>query len=173
MNFIPAATIPLPLILSFAAVMVLGVLLSAIYGSNGVRGNGVRASSLKTVETLRADRLEALGSVLMAVGFAGGLLSALIGNLVSAENREERFEAELRETYGIELSDDQLAELQYPKVRPTVDFKPFGSVELVEQAGNSNEYTGTKVYLIWEDGKMILAETTDGESFEAIEPRNR
>jgi len=164
MDFIPKTESPLSLLFGFTALLIVAVLFGIVLAVLGRLRPAAESS-------IRASVLPNLTAVAGALGFLG-IIACIFGfGLYGAIEREKQFSKQIEATYGLDLDQEQIRELGYPVERPEADFKAFGSVELVEQAGAQGEYTGTKVYLIWEDGKMILAETTDGESFEAIEPR--
>jgi len=164
MDFIPEIEYPLPLLFGFAALLIvavlLGIVLSVLWRLRPAAGSSVRASVLPTLTALAG-----------MVGFLGMFATVFGFGLYGAVEREKQFSEQVEATYGLDLDQERIGELGYPEERPEADFKTFGSAEIVEQSDTQGEYTGTKVYLIWEDGKMILAKTTDGESFEAIEPR--
>jgi len=69
-----------------------------------------------------------------------------------------RFEA--LDSYGIDLVSREIDELRYPKERPTVPEKTFGTLERNVDAYGVREKQ--EVTLLWRDGKMILTQR-DGD----------
>lgn len=78
-----------------------------------------------------------------------------------------RIISSVQKTYGVELSDDERMALQYPSEKPKGDYEVFGSFETVKPSAEG--FLKKVTYLIWQDEKMILAESTDGENFEPLE----
>lgn len=109
--------------------------------------------------------LSFLATVALSVG-----LNAAVGGAASA-NQLKAFSEEIEATYGVELSYEQIQDLKYPRHMPEADFKSFGSTEIV-QRGAGDGYIGTKTYLIWDENKMVLASSKDGENFEPLEAQN-
>lgn len=154
MEFIPGASFSLAIILGFGIPLALAVIATVLFMVIDEEGLSLGAFLA--------------AAVIGIAGFGTALIQLSNDEIV----REKRVIQEIEEDYGLELKVDQLRELDYPEERSEESFEAYGSTEIVEQAEASGEYTGTKVYLIWEDGKLILAKSTDGESFEALEPRN-
>jgi len=86
---------------------------------------------------------------------------------IQADQRESA-KVEIDETYGIELTGDQVLTLDYPEEKPTEDFQVFGSFDQREQTDGVN-FTERTVYLVWADGKFGLSQSEDGENFESLE----
>lgn len=95
-----------------------------------------------------------------------GLGNLAIGQMdTMTASPQERAAAELiAETYGIELDGDQIQELEYPRDKPVENFRAYGSIEQMLPDGDGG-YELNRIFLIWEDGQMKLASSTDGESF--------
>lgn len=77
---------------------------------------------------------------------------------------------QIKSTYGKEISAGSIVqELDYPGDRPTDDFKVYGRV--TEDSESADGFVRSQTYLLWKAGKMVLATSTDGESFSELEVR--
>lgn len=74
---------------------------------------------------------------------------------------------QISEAYGLELSRDELGDLDYPTEKPDTDFEVFGSVAMDEP--EEDGFLRTEVFLIWRDGEMALAGSPDGETFTELQ----
>lgn len=109
-----------------------------------------------------------------------GMLGVLGLVCVQGVHVSQNFEAEkeariqaaetLNEAYGTDITESELKDyrgLFYPKERPDSDFEVFGFVERdVEKPGNGFERQ--TIYLIWQDEKLQLAQSADGETFTVL-----
>lgn len=69
--------------------------------------------------------------------------------------------------YGLELDEAQLNALKYPVEEPTVDSRTYGAIDHM-LPGEDGSYELNRIFLIWKDGEMKLAKSTDGESFSEL-----
>ena len=69
--------------------------------------------------------------------------------------------AEAKETYGIELTEKQLDELDYPVGKLKDGFERYGSTVLTEPSGRG--YSEETITLIRDDGKLLLVSAGDRE----------
>lgn len=105
--------------------------------------------------------------ILMMLLFLGGLtgfflgIASLSGVPLTAQNLAVG--KQIEETYGLELTPDELEKLNYPSNEPEKDFEVFGSFPVDERTEDGFERT--EVFLIWRDGEMALAGSPDGETF--------
>ena len=101
--------------------------------------------------------------LLIFVGVAGlGLgMASLSGVPLTEQNLAVG--KQIEETYGLELTPDELEKLNYPSNEPEKDFEVFGSFPVDERTEDGFERT--EVFLIWRDGEMALAGSPDGETF--------
>lgn len=108
-----------------------------------------------------------ISCILMMLLFLGGLtgfclgIASLSGVPLTAQNLAVG--KQIEETYGLELTPDELEELNYPSNEPEKDFEVFGSFPVDERTEDGFERT--EVFLIWRDGEMALAGSPDGETF--------
>jgi len=103
------------------------------------------------------------GAVLALVGFFllfGGQSAKLSAQKVEAQ-------AEIKATYGLELSEYEVRALRYPTEAPEESFKVLGSIEQREQV-EGVQFVERTVYLVWADEELGLAVSEDGESFEPL-----
>lgn len=108
---------------------------------------------------------------------AAVLLSPAIMGIVTQVQQNERSteaRAEIAETlnslYGTDLTVGEVSSyggLEYPTTEPDTEFEVFGSVERdVEKP--SNGFERQTIYLIWQDEKLQLAQSADGETFTVL-----
>lgn len=119
------------------------------------------------------------GIIFEGIGLLIGLgLTALaaIGTIVipwadwtdtQQKNWESQVKLEVAETYGMDLSTDELQQLLYPPNEPSASFLSYGSIDQVIPA-EDGEFTARKLTLIWQDGKMFLADAV-ANGFEPLE----
>jgi hypothetical protein len=69
--------------------------------------------------------------------------------------------AEVKETYGVELTKEQLDELDYPVGELEDGFERYGSTVLTEPEGKG--YSEETITLIRDDGKILLVSAGDRE----------
>jgi hypothetical protein len=111
---------------------------------------------------------------LAGVVFIGGLLTSVLATppmlttafVVSSGEQRAAAAEQANTTYGTSLTREDMGKLEYPGKKPTQDFQVFGKI----QADNPTEtgFTRTETFLIWRDGKMLLAASQDGENFSEI-----
>lgn len=79
--------------------------------------------------------------------------------------------SEIREHYGLKLTERQLQRLDYPDEKPKQNFEVFGSTPLrVQTDGRSS--TKRTVYLVWNHGELQLSESKDGKHFSELSARD-
>lgn len=159
MDFIPDLIHPLLSTYAFMVTFPLGALLTVI-GTSLLFGG---------VDT-RYERGTFVFSTL-AFFFGVGMLAtswviASTGMGQGAERRDAIIQA-AEDAYGIELSHDEVRELDYPDSEPETDFEVFGSI--VRDAKTADGFDRTEVFLIWNGSELELAESTDGEKFTSLE----
>lgn len=100
------------------------------------------------------------------VGVIGGSCLVFVGLSFGPNHGHiELVRAAVSDTYGIELNDEQVAELQYPSAEPNDAYAVYGSTELLE--GDSEGIAAKQIHLIWDEGKMKLAEK-EGSRYSAL-----
>ena len=137
------------------------------YISYGLLGLGALAflTAIVLFFTGRVSPVYALGGAMIV--FAGGVF-LIMAEPTKTPTVQDRAAAEaIEEDYGIELTDEELMALDYPREKPTADFEAFGSFEQMLPADDGG-YELNRVFLIWDDGEMKLAKSTDGESFSEL-----
>lgn len=85
-----------------------------------------------------------------------------------AELRTDQLSAvqkQINNSYGIDLTAKELRALSYPEDEPSQESESFGSFLLRIPESSGRGFTNQKVTLVWVDGKMVLAESTNGEDF--------
>ena len=70
---------------------------------------------------------------------------------------------QLEDTYGIELTKSEFKYLNYPVDRPEQNFQVFGSYS--RDTPTEDGFARSDVYLIWKNGSLSLAGSTDGKTF--------
>lgn len=98
------------------------------------------------------------------LGFALGMAS-LSGTPLYAQ--QVKVGDQIEKAYGLELSRDELEDLDYPTEKPDTDFEVFGSFSIDEPEDDG--FLRTEVFLIWRDGEMALAGSPDGETFTELQ----
>jgi len=100
----------------------------------------------------------------------GSILTASTTN-IARDSQKEALKEQVKETYGLTLRDDQLAKLKYPGDRPQGGTQSFGAFEQTSMVGDG-KFLKREITLVWVDGKMVLAESTNGEDFTPLESRS-
>jgi hypothetical protein len=109
--------------------------------------------------------------VSVIVGGAGlifGSANAADTTYAAEEAQLKSVQSEIEGSYNFALSDEELAELNYPEDKPTAKFQSFGSFEQTAK-DDDGSFVKRELTLIWDDGDMILAQSENGEDFEPLE----
>lgn len=155
MEFIPSAPTNVPLLALFV------VSLFAFLG--GVPLLGTSATYAKTVTRRRL--LGALTAFVVVASLTGMAVVWFGGDpAVGERNKAVR---ESLDSYGLDLSKDERAALDYPRDRPKEDFQVFGS--FTREGPTASGFSRETVYLIWKDGLLHLAKSADGEQFTTLD----
>lgn len=93
----------------------------------------------------------------------GLFFSIIEGN--NYKDNQDRILSQVSSTYSIELTPEELAQLDYPREQPT-KFTVYGNFDRSVQTDAG--FVLTKTYLVWMDGKMVLAESPNGETYKEI-----
>ncbi len=107
-------------------------------------------------------------SLTMTIGGAIGAGFSL-ESMTSVPLSDQRTEVgeQIEESYGLELSSEELKELDYPAAEPEGDFEVFGSI--FRDQRTEDGFERTEIFLIWRDGEMALAGSPDGETFTELQ----
>lgn len=126
--------------------------------------------ALITTAIISTDIPVAARWVIAAVGigaFSVGVF-CMVDNIVrgsrarSTQKRDLR--SQIKETYGLDLSMEQIDKLEYPEEQPADDRAVFGEVRIIVW-GNPDSVLSTQlVSLLWSDKTMVLtnSEESDG-----------
>ena len=122
-----------------------------------------------------------LGIVALLPTFLGGMLylgppGANIPSYAELVRQEQDHDQLVQKTvekeYGLKLTESQARVLDYPTKAPKSDFKVYGSFKDQKQTdGTDFGFESRTVYLVWSKDKLGLSESTDGESFTPIAPK--
>lgn len=140
MDFVQRAGVEAPVIVAFLAVvcMILGL-----------------AVGLRDLDTSRSERsrksAKRWGLSIMGASFTVAAVSMSIAQGYSDE-WQGKFDTEVREAYGIELTNNEVRAIDYPESEPTSDFEVFGSFER----------DGEDVHLVWTGGQLELGSLSAG-----------
>ena len=74
--------------------------------------------------------------------------------------------AEVEDSYGIKLTQEEFQELRFPAVEPDEDFVAYGSIPRTMKVGDT--MAQETVTLIWSEGELFLG-TTDGSTVVPLE----
>ena len=115
------------------------------------------------------------GSGLMAcLGFLIFFASVMGGIFLSdsTQSWSKDARAEIKDHYGLTLSEKQFTKLKYPqqKEEPEGDFEQYGSVTVVKPDGD-NSFEKVDVYLLWSDGEMVLASPDEQKKLQLLKAR--
>ena len=135
---------------TFAAVSALGFIILAI--------SRVRKDGKGTAIAVAAIALLGLGG-----------LSVLA--FTSPNYRAQKVEAReaLSEHYGIDLTRDEMVDLEYPNSIPSKGFQSYGSIERVVPAEGG--YEERKLRLVADRGEILLVSAEDGQEFKPLKAR--
>jgi len=99
------------------------------------------------------------------VGSVGTSLCLITPTTYAARDKQEAaIREQVKDTYGVTLRDDQFEKLKYPEDRPKGGTQSFGSFEQTSMVGDG-KFLKREISLVWVDGKLVLAESADGENF--------
>jgi len=109
-----------------------------------------------------------VGVLLIVASFVVGLISPS-----GVENWSKDARAEIKDHYGMTLSEKQFEKLKYPKQKdePEESFEQYGSVTVVKPDGDRS-FEKTEVYLLWSDGEMILASPDEQKKLQPLKARD-
>lgn len=145
MDFIQRTGVEAPLIVGLIAVfcMILGL-----------------AVGLRDMDTSRSERSRKLakrwGLSIMGASLTVAVVSMTIAQGYSDEWQGE-FNTEVRDAYGIELTNNEIRAIEYPESEPTSDFEVFGSFDR----------DGEDVHLVWTGGQLELG-SLNADAFEPL-----
>ena len=105
------------------------------------------------------------------VGAVFGGLDILAGPRPDYEARRDLISTQIDDSYGIELTEDQVGELDYPAEASERDFERYGSVTISEQLEGA-DFLERKIYLVWADDSLQLSQSVDGENFEQLDRKD-
>lgn len=105
-------------------------------------------------------------ALIVLVICVGTLAAEGIWNGIARSERAAAVLSGIEETYGVTVPEGQVGALDYPDVRPTEDFKVFGSFE--HDAPRADGFERETVYLIWRTDRFELAASSDGEKFSTL-----
>jgi len=158
MNFVPydnsTPSWAWPILIATVVLLVLGIVLY----SRGSKGS---------------KRLANTGAILLTAGALGmfsilGIGLAQMG--INGSHRTEAVSSQIEEDYGLKLSEIELSKLDYPFSKPDSNFEVFGHIDKQIQTDGTS-FSEKRVYLVWADGKLGLSESSNGEDYTALEPR--
>lgn len=119
----------------------------------------VRVDDVKEFFDVKRPLTWAILPVMVFVGLSAGFVAASFDHRAAVERQ-------IQGTYGDEYSAESIEELRYPRQRPEGDFEVFGSTH--RNVKTDEGFTRMEVFLVWQDGKLMLAQSTDGENFEPV-----
>lgn len=114
-----------------------------------------------------------------AFRWTGGLmLIALVATvIVSASQEESRKEeyklaiqSSIEDRYGIELTQDQIEDLDYPAERPDSDSRAFGSTVSAEKNEDGN-LLRRELFLLWDGDELQIASPGDDGKILPLAPQ--
>ncbi len=136
-----------------------GVLAAVILALVGIGLIATRRDKSESVNSIQSN-LKMMGSLLL------GIAVVAVSTTIATDSFHSAVRAEVKDTYGLELSDEEIAALEYPGAKPREDFAVFGSFAQNQRGeAGSGSLSQREIYLTWDDGEMHLAESTDGENF--------
>lgn len=121
---------------------------------------------------LRPGFRRGLGIFGIVILYAGCLAAAFFGvrGLIPNFNGQTKaIQMDVEASYDLKLTENEVLLLKYPSSEPEVAFEAFGSVEKMLKTADS--YAKSEIYLIWDEGKMLLAESETGEDFTPLKSK--
>jgi len=116
--------------------------------------------------------------MLVPAFFVGLGLLIVVDSLQDSANDDLRRDqlkavhAQIEDHYGIDLEKGELAALHYPKSKPRGNFKGYGSFEQTVAAESGEGFVQRKIVLAWQNGKMVLGQSTNGENFAPLKAKS-
>lgn len=138
--------------------------LTLVAGVAIAAGAAAIASSDGTTPLFRGKILPVLGILLGICAAVWTLGAAYQADQARWDKRDATVIDQIKTTYGEDYK--SIGVYGYPKVKPTEDFRVFGSSTTDEPTASGFERTET--FLVWKDGEMILATSSDGEVFDEL-----
>lgn len=166
MNYIERVGTNEGLVYFMLALGVLGALSTAVFITLLVR---------RTKENASDASGPFIGVFFSIIALISGLtVSFLAAGPDSMEARGEQlhsFQKEAEKTYGITIRESQVQQLKYPRDKPRGGTQSFGSFKQTAAVGDG-KFLRRELTLVWVDGKMVLAESTNGEDFTPLKTRS-
>jgi len=114
-------------------------------------------------------------AVVLSIFLIGGPTLMLVGGAESStgalERQREAVRAEIQESYGLELTEAEMAKLKYPEAEPESNFEAFGSIDKVTKAGDE-KLLERKLYLVWDEDSFGIFQSENGQDFVPLEDQN-
>lgn len=101
------------------------------------------------------------------VGFGALILVFSFYDTVDA--RVTKVRAEIAKSYGLELTEEQIRELDYPIGESEADFERYGTTVVTERDGSG--YSERRITLLWDEGDLLLAEVDSAGDLELLSLR--
>lgn len=122
-----------------------------------------------------ATKLNLVGQIALMLACIG--LISVMGTLLTVDiidrNRagdwKQSVIAEVEDTYGLKLTVEELAKLEWPSEKPKGDYQSYGTIERTLPEGDS--FTRRELTLIWSEDELILAESVDSDEFTELKSR--
>lgn len=108
----------------------------------------------------------------VAVTFGTIVIATFVTGGVTAKMSEWRAEvmAEVKDAYGIELTQEEFKELGFPRSEPEEDFVAYGTIPNTVKVGDAIERRD--ITLIWSEGELFLG-TTEGATVTPLDSEAR
>ena len=106
----------------------------------------------------------------LLIGTATSFILTGSTTLMAYGNQQKAFHEQAEKTYGITIRDEQVEALNYPKDRPQGGTQSYGSFKQTS-VGSDGKFVRRELTLVWTNGKMVLAESTNGEDFTPLKTR--
>lgn len=155
MDIIPITTTPV----NFGWAILLGLL-------------GVGIVILSGALSDKKQQTSGLQAVLGTVGILMVLFAFMTGMVGSGGHEDTKkwvsdVQSAVEERYGIELTQSEVLELDFPTERPDDDFVEYGTISKTKKSGDG--YDRHHTTLIWDGDRLLLAGSVDGEEFTELD----
>jgi hypothetical protein len=132
--------------------------------------------------TQGAEKENILSAIVGLVLFIPGLLGFLFGGAMlssgdrpdykaqveAIDDRNELISTQIDAAYGLQLTEGEVNDLEYPTATSEKDFEVFGSIVRNEQLQDA-DFSKQTIYLVWANDELQLSQSADGESFQQLD----
>ena len=112
-----------------------------------------------------------LGMLIGLIGLTAGNIPDDKAQAKAIDDRNDLITTQIEAAYGLQLTEGEVNDLEYPTAAPGEDFQVFGSIVRNEQLQDA-DFSKQTIYLVWANDQLQLSQSADGENFEQLDRKN-